>query len=201
MSAFLCNDYHIAYLVQAGIVFGLVDPLEAHAVGECLFRTNLVSLAHRYPKDGDLSSVARTWRSEGESYLAPIVSEPVDLWFVLKGAQCYEYQACEFAEWLQSDACAFVDALCEEALSRLPERFREEVPLRWGSEGQTQPRAYQCGAYEDAQAWEIRPPQDRKPAKDATPTLVDVKPQKQTETPTIAASKSSVRDRLKKGRK
>lgn len=157
MSAFLVNDYHIAYLVQAGVKFGLLEPEEGPAVGECLYLTNLVSLAHRYPEDGDLDGVARTWRGDGEGvrYLPPIVTEEIEPLVVLKGLRCYEYQACEFAEWSESDAHVFCEALAEVALATLPERLREVVPNKWSPQV-CEPRVYQSRAYEESRGWEIR---------------------------------------------
>lgn len=147
MSAFLVNNYHIGILVAAGRLYGLVEVGEEDAVGECLLSANYRSLAARY---GDPEA--------HEPYRHEAPGIPLDPVVVVKGARCLSYQACEFKEWDESDAKAYLDALEEEALKRLPERLSRVVETRrtWSGEPALRPALFESREYEAA-PWEIRP--------------------------------------------
>lgn len=145
MSAFLCNGYHLAYLVQAGIAYDLIEPGEADAVGECLLAANLRSLAARY---GDPEE-HEPYRHEDVGGTQPVV--------VLKAIRCLAYQSCEFPEWEGSDAKLYLDELEAAVLAALPERLRALGPAGWGH-GSLVPAVYLSAEYDEAEGWELRRP-------------------------------------------
>jgi len=161
MSAFVVGDSHIDYLLAAGLKGGARSselrwfaPGDAKSTdyqrGEVQGPTALASAQERirYLTEETITRTghmlkAENRRSVGHRY---DTKEPADFyratWFqlvskpttpvqTLKAIACYEYQSCEHAEWEQSEAKAFCDALTKRMISKLP-------------------------GYEEA-AWEIRP--------------------------------------------
>jgi hypothetical protein len=110
-------------------------------LGQMLVDECVRSVSARYPDDdvdaGELPGPVR----EHAYYLQPYVFEPIDtgrqVYSIGAGLQLavqavantatvaaqlghYEYQACEHAEWRDSEACAFVQAMRERLLAKLP---------------------------------------------------------------------------------
>jgi hypothetical protein len=103
-----------------------VDDRSADSVGQMLADTNLRSIHARYPDtvDGENvpGSIFEEWRVP---YEFPVTTERVTALEGLLAIDCYEYQACEFDEWPQSEAQSFChslrDCLCS---SLIPEGSR-----------------------------------------------------------------------------
>lgn len=136
MSAFMVGKVHIDALVTAGLgkpgtgtvrlrwFYPALDRTKSYLeqqdrrreltsetagrVGAMLLAENMRSVNHRYDED-ELE----------EPYLfsrLPGTADPVQ---VLKALDCYEYQACEHAEWPTSEAAQFCDALRRRMIKRL----------------------------------------------------------------------------------
>jgi len=117
MSAFLCSDYHLSYIIQAGTDFRAWINLEigwdylasdkAQHAFECLKRENLVSVNYRYKEKSPELSKNLGFRC--------YVSRPIDPIQALKAIRCYEYQSCEHPTWeasLAKKICSEVYAAC-----------------------------------------------------------------------------------------
>jgi len=95
----------------------------ATEVGRILLTENERSVQHRYPgeapgelpgSDGEGAASYMFQRWEDANGLAPSPTA------ILKGCDCFDYQACETDDYRQSDACRIVDAIRHRAISRLP---------------------------------------------------------------------------------
>lgn len=122
MSAYICDDAHISYIVQAGIKFqawvnlgpgfNYMTRENAQNVFEILKRENVRSVNHRYQEQTPATRdhVGRfVWRSQ--------VFDPVQ---VMKAVNCLEYQSCEPETWEKSLALAVCRAIKEAAIRALP---------------------------------------------------------------------------------
>lgn len=131
MSAFLCSDRHHLFLAKALQVHGLApydaQPAEVGALAAALKLENLRSLNARYgdeiPTDITISA----------TLTADHAARIEDRGYVANAADCYDYQACEHAEWRGSPV--------EVAVSALRERMgadADEIPsyaaAPWGIE-------------------------------------------------------------------
>lgn len=148
MSAFVVDDYHIAYLLEAALSQAICQygsggkfqwfgpDKEWHTltrgnkeeVGQMLWNENVRSVAERYPDDpfelpGPVG--AAPYQFEDKGYRWQII-EPAQ---VLKSCDCYEYQSCETDDWEDTQACAFIQALRREAIRAL-QRYDGAV---WGA--------------------------------------------------------------------
>jgi hypothetical protein len=133
MSAFIVSRAHIDALVTAA-VFGVaecdlsngfqspyfqgrrLETAKVHALGNCLWHENHVSVWHRYPGDArhECHYVYPTKNGRfAVPQLLPVVT-------VLKQIQCYEYQSCEHDGWETSDARKFCLDLTSRLISYLP---------------------------------------------------------------------------------
>ncbi len=128
MSAYVVDPEHIHMLVHAAVNRKVsyyhdnqsypVRSDTAGYTGAVLLAENLASVNHRYCEH-ELEP-AYEYRQPGRS------ATPVE---VLKGLDCYEYQACEHPDWAGSQAKAFCDALRDAAISDLP--GYDEAPWEW----------------------------------------------------------------------
>ena len=130
MSAFIVTAGHIDYLVSAAISANIpygsvtwarerVTLANADTVGAGLWRANVTSVAHRYPRDTPDELPGPVPYTDPDTYtfrqyrsVAPVQ--------VLKALACFEYQACEHPGWPASEARAFCDRLRRAVISRLP---------------------------------------------------------------------------------
>lgn len=128
MSAFIVDEEHIHVLVWAGLHFADYGPLrwsvpttnptqyhaleydDTDAVGAMLWHENHVSVNYRYREQTD---------EPGYRYRAPRHQSwsPVE---VLKAIRCLDYQSCEHPGWATSEARAYLDALQDALVHRLP---------------------------------------------------------------------------------
>lgn len=133
MSAFVVSTQHIQYLVTtakkfgtSGVGFTWLDPaLKYHAkldpferaqltrLGQVLLDANCKSVDVRYPNAEDVG-VREVYAHRGD-WRGPL--DPVQ---VIKAVQCLDYQACESADWRESEACAILEALKSRAIDSLP---------------------------------------------------------------------------------
>lgn len=130
MSAFLVSDYHISYLVEAGVRFKVwvnfgsgydyLTSEKAQHIYEVLKRENIRSINHRYKTNGTKIRGLRKYVTN------------IDPILVLKAISCYEYQSCEHQEWETSLAFSICRAIEKAAIRELP--GYENAP--WGLENQ-----------------------------------------------------------------
>lgn len=129
MSAFQVEKNHIAYLIDAGLHYGLVTREDAVALANALITENIASLEYRYQGRTD-DMIA--YRSFAEADLA---SFDIDKHQVRKSAGCYAYQACEHPTYEGSQAGEFICRLSEHVTSLGADGSRGAV---WGA---PQPRS------------------------------------------------------------
>ena len=140
MSAYLCNpeDFALlgAYAVKPGAPQGFFNLTEQEylevEVGDpvdvalMLAKENIKSLEYRSPNYGPAGGMLR---GPLEEFLAEVELVAVkrydyhDLVNVKKVLSRYEYQACEHADWLKSDAYNLVRAIKDQLLDELADRF------------------------------------------------------------------------------
>ena len=139
MSAYLCENTHLAYLAAAAVrltdsQFGYQAPsgeyrrIKRHdwkaaaALANLLQRQNLASLAARYPNDpAETPEPVRTSAIVQIQHLDPVQ--------VLKSCACYGYQACETPDWRKSEARSVINAIRNAAIAALP-GYAEAI---WGA--------------------------------------------------------------------
>lgn len=130
MSAFMCGNDHLGYLVAAGFKYhprwlgpkgngdwremrpGDYD--EGERVGQVLADQNHASLCARYP--------AHFSHEDGPAFTEkdiPLYLD-IDSVQVLKSCHCYAYQACEDPAWEESEAYRYVQALEAQAMRKVP---------------------------------------------------------------------------------
>lgn len=120
MSCFVCDLDHLSALAYAieraqrrpRLPKGVFDPdhQRAHEIGRELLCENLLSVNTRYnSNDHEEFVLDKTW--------ARCELDPVAL---MKSVHCYEYQACEASHWDTSLAKEWCDAVCRDAMRRLP---------------------------------------------------------------------------------
>ncbi len=144
MSAYVVDENHIAYLVQAASCGSIVgqhghltwiwnidreadtydretlnrsDHKAEHRVGQLLWDENVTSVSARYPGDRSLPGPCDSDYQYPENPPRHTEFDPVQ---ILQACDCYEYQSCEHDSWPGSEAKAFIDALRKTAWSSLP---------------------------------------------------------------------------------
>lgn len=139
MSAYIVDREHIVYLVKSCMnidgfgwtfknKYNMADYGtyfdNALRVANMLWIENMDSVCFRYP--GSVDDPEGLPGPIGEDF---IITEndlvfqfhrPFDPVQVLKACQCYAYQTCEHPDWKESEANAFIDALEQFYISRLP---------------------------------------------------------------------------------
>ena len=147
MSAYVCNDNHLLYLVTMAMErpaqrYGFrwrhngqthelpdTDLVTAADVANMLLRENIASVSHRYPHE---SSATLPGPIGGVDAFTPASFCRVWHWDsvqILKSIQCYRYQSCEHPGWETSEAAAFIDSLEKAAIHALPGMDKAE----WGA--------------------------------------------------------------------
>ena len=136
MSANLCEDEHLAYLLAAameagrrirmyGIHFGWQTPEgpvrtlrqdNFQEVGQMLRDENVRSLRHRYPEGGRTKG-DRPFRPTGAIVRPPLYLDAVQ---VIKAVHCYEYQSNEHPGWEASEAHEFMRELVRVEMDYVP---------------------------------------------------------------------------------
>jgi len=116
MSAWQVSDAHIVLLAAGShpTYTNAVDLDELNRRAKVLFDANQKSLQARY---GDEPS-DRTPRAVVHGDIAWVQGLPAVV--VLKQANCYAYQACEFDGWEKSEARRIVETVKANAINRLP---------------------------------------------------------------------------------
>lgn len=115
MSAWICSNRHINIVVTAyAAIAGITDPAELQRLAVILLDENYKSVNRRY----------------GHNDVAgPIVyrSEPVPPMGANLAARCLDYQSCEHAGWMISEARSIVEAVAEGT-----PRCDEHANFPWG---------------------------------------------------------------------
>jgi len=133
MSAYLVGHDHIDALLTfaisktygRGVVYTAKDTLieinreNATEIGRILLTENERSVRHLYPEraPGDLPGT--TGEDAAASYDFRILQGATPL-AILKACECFDYQACETADYEASIACRIIDAIRKRAILRLP---------------------------------------------------------------------------------
>jgi len=131
MSAYLMDQQTVGLLAHFAV------ESEASHYGECyglnlettdqvveaLTRSNLISLAARYPDDQD--PAASFMGMPKRQYITECKQEAKRAWSVpvveiLKSCSCFEYQSCEYDDWHKSTAHKVITAIRKECINRLP---------------------------------------------------------------------------------
>jgi hypothetical protein len=133
MSAFIVRKKHIDYVVTAAVAAKAIPASEADETGRMLWRENLNSVAHRYPRDtgkGDRPGPRDFQDSDVETYVWEETA-------VLKGNSlretigCLNYQSCEHPGWHTSEAYQLLELL-KPAEDKSPRGKQEENATPWG---------------------------------------------------------------------
>lgn len=94
------------------------------AIANALQDANAKSITARYPDtDGHLENApgdTTAYEPYTASELNGMMWARFDPVQVLKACRCFEYQACEFDEWEDSDAKRLIDSIVAHAVGELP---------------------------------------------------------------------------------
>jgi hypothetical protein len=122
MSAWIVGRAHIDVLVQALAEGEHVTDVDPDELGRRLWRENLVSVATRYPNDGDGERPGPIGfrDSDVDTYVYRRPTERIDPTGVLYAVSCYQYQCAEYDGWDRVEAQAWVNRL-REALTAHPD--------------------------------------------------------------------------------
>jgi len=158
MSAYIVGHAHIDALLTfatskrygRGVVYTANETLieincdNASEIGRILMTENERSVRHCYPNDaaGDLPGAIGEDSANYE--FIPFDERPTPV-SVLKGCDCFDYQACETGDYGSSIACAIIEAIRKRAILCLPE-------------------------YDDAPGWDFTRKKPAAPAANASPT-------------------------------
>ena len=138
MSAYLCNPEDFALLAAYALKPGAprhfvnlakkeyIDINNAADLALILAKENINSLEALYPKYGPAGGFLC---GTVEEFLAEVKLAAAkrydynDLFEVKKVLFCYDYQACEHPDWLESDAYNLVRALKDQLLNEFADRY------------------------------------------------------------------------------
>jgi len=146
MSAFLVSRAHINQIVRLAHnetqdgASSYSDPCpfnagrgdgatSRNAIGQMLLDQNISSLYARYgdtetinlyARYGDTETINRWEPGRSEIYVYAPTQRLLTIVEGLKALDCYDYQACESADYKQTDAAQFIDALRRHLIQRLP---------------------------------------------------------------------------------
>jgi hypothetical protein len=137
VSAWIVDRAHIDVLVQGLAESETVTDVDPDTLGQKLWRENLVSVAYRYPGDGDGERPGpidfRDADVDEYVYRRPDVKIEPEALMVAIG--CYDYQSCEHPDWERSEARAWVHKLYAQleaaGVKRLPIGSPEAMKA-WG---------------------------------------------------------------------
>lgn len=111
MSAYMCEDLHLAVLAEYAKMVGVTD--DAADLGAKLHAENVKSLQARYPGDEAPLPYEHDPRAALLARQLPHIQ-------IVKAADCYRYQSCEHDGWEKSYAAEVIDAVYRCAVSSLP---------------------------------------------------------------------------------
>jgi hypothetical protein len=132
MSAWIVSKRHIDYLVTAAVANEIVPYSKANETGRMLWKENLLSVAYRYPRDGDGGRPGPA--SFRDAHVDTYEWEPMPILSgnaLGKTIACLSYQSCEHPDWEQSEAHNLLVRLrpAEDTTARGKE---EEEATPWG---------------------------------------------------------------------
>ena len=137
MSAFIVGHNHIDALLtfattpRHGVGGGDVASYRANGnrveitrdnateIGSILLTENERSVRHRYP-DCAPDDLPGTIGETAARYEFRLYDGPVSAVAILKGCDCFDYQACETDDYESSLACTIIDAIRKRAITMLP---------------------------------------------------------------------------------
>lgn len=129
MSAFLVGHDHIdalltfavdkkvSYWVKETETREYIDCHNATEVGRILLAENMRSLGHRY---GETDAEEMTGDEGDSTYRFRRWSAPLSAVSILKGCDCFDYQACETSDYESTLAHTIVDAIRHNAIHSVP---------------------------------------------------------------------------------
>ncbi len=133
MSAYIVDEEHIRYLVNAGLSLNTYGKMTWYSHGTAIEPPRKLGELH----DGNASEIGMMlWRENRASVDARYREENLPMIYthdrpgakihaidpvqVLKSISCYEYQTCEHNGWYESVARAFCEGLRGLAINKLP---------------------------------------------------------------------------------
>ncbi|MGK9171552.1 hypothetical protein KXR53_35045 [Inquilinus limosus] len=128
MSAFVVDQEHLDELVSAAIDLEIrarlapdracqqVNHENANDFGRMLWAENVRSVIHRYRLSG--TEEAAEYEAEVEAYR--FTWRPVPPGRAAKRLACFEYQACECEDWMESLAYDFGSQMARALIAKLP---------------------------------------------------------------------------------
>jgi hypothetical protein len=140
MSAWTVSNAHIDVLVNAAAEYGVLDEDEPREFGQTLWRENYRSVNYRYREAEPTPQYTLTTT---EAPLHPVA--------VLKALDCYEHQACECPDWVDTTAYAFAQRIRSAIYERHP-ALAKERPCRHYPRTRTEP-AYRSDPLYEAFPW------------------------------------------------
>jgi hypothetical protein len=119
VSAWIVDRAHIDVLVQGLAESETVTDVDPDTLGQKLWRENLVSVAYRYPGDGDGERPGpmdfRDADVDEYVYRRPGVKiEPGQL---MTAIACYAYQSCEHPDWVGSEVEQWTSRLYDQLVN------------------------------------------------------------------------------------
>lgn len=124
MSAFLCQEHHIAYLAQ---YYAKDNSGRASDVAEVLARANLASLCARYGDD-DTDDASGLYIAECRRLADSAFWHHFEPSQVINSARCFDYQACEVNDWEHTRAAE----ICQQIISDAVRSFKKDSDI-WGA--------------------------------------------------------------------
>lgn len=128
MSAFLVSDNHINFMVSFSLA-AFRDDIDTYysrtweepeKLGAMLHTANVRSVDYRYPQNAHEDPEAYTADVYRYKYTPGVSASVENIAKLFKALDCYEYQACEFPTWKESDAYALCQQIRNMAIRALP---------------------------------------------------------------------------------
>jgi hypothetical protein len=115
----LCKRYGrgVVYTAQETLIEITCD--NASEIGRILLTENERSVRHRYPNDGP-DELPGTIGEDAANYEFRPFDQPLQPLAILKGCECFDYQACETDDYKASVAHAIVNSIRKRAILCLP---------------------------------------------------------------------------------
>jgi hypothetical protein len=114
-----CKIYGRGVVYTANETLIEIGCSNASEIGRILLTENERSVRHRYP-DAAPSDLPGTIGEDAANYAFSPFDQPLTPLAVLKGCECFDYQACETDDYKSSIAYAIIDAIRKRAILCLP---------------------------------------------------------------------------------
>lgn len=115
MSAYMCDNHHIQYIIEAAKLYDVRMPNHIAAPGKSyqeiatiLQQENAKSVKFRYGENSD-AAIYDPVVINNEHFIFQLDQFTTPQ--IVKSVRCYQYQSCEHPEWESSEAKRFCDDL------------------------------------------------------------------------------------------